>query len=431
MPPTRPHASDTAIIGAGAAGLATAIFTRRLNPARSVRLFDGAKKPGAKILMSGGSRCNVTNASVTHADFWGGKSSLIGRVLRAFPVSETIAFFRQIGVPMHEEAGGKFFPDSNHARDVLEALLRDLDASGAELRAGHRVLDVVRAGASFRIATSRGEFEADTVVLATGGRSIPRTGSDGAGFEIARRLGHTLTPLTPGLTPLLLSKGDELHNELSGVSQDVELALWVDRSIAHRIRGAMLWTHFGISGPAALDMSRHWLRATIEARAVRLTANFCPSWDFESLDRWWTRRAEERPKSTIRSVLAAFVPASVAAALLRQLHIDATLTLAYLSRVERRRLTLALVAWPLPVVDSRGYRYAEVTAGGVPLTEIDVATMESRVCPGLYFVGEILDVDGRVGGFNFQWAWSSAYVAATAIAERRTEGSPGSVRVHE
>lgn len=427
MTPTRPHGCDAAIVGAGAAGLATAIFTRRLNPARSVWLVDGAKKPGAKILMSGGSRCNVTNASVTDADFWGGTRSIIRRVLRAFPVPDTVAFFEQIGVRLHEEAGGKLFPDSNRARDVLEALLREVDTRGVELRAGHRVVDIVRAGAGFRIATSHGDFEADTVVLATGGQSMPQTGSDGAGFEIARRLGHTLTPLTPGLAPLLLSKDDDLHSELSGVSHDVELTLWVNGSVACRIRGAILWTHFGISGPAALDMSRHWLRATLEARAARLTANFCPGSAFDDLDRRWTTLAAERPKSAVRSALATFVPASVAAALLRRLQIDATLALAHFPRDERRRLVKALIAWPLPVVGSRGYHYAEVTAGGVPLTEINAATMESRVCPGLYFAGEILDVDGRIGGFNFQWAWSSAHVAATALA-RRPDGPSNPAR---
>lgn len=371
--------------------------------------------------MSGGLRCNVTNASVTDADFWGGQRSIVRRVLRAFPVPKTIAFFDEIGVRLHEEAGGKLFPDSNCARDVLGALLREVDASGAELRAGRRVFDVIRTATGFHIATSHGEFEADTVVLATGGQSMPKTGSDGAGFEIARRLGHTLTPPTPGLTPLLLSK-DDLHGELSGVSHDVELTLWVDGGVACRIRGALLWTHFGISGPAALDMSRHWLRATLDARAVRLTANLCPGSEFDALYRRWTTLAAERPKSTVRSALATLVPASAAAALLRRLHIDATLTLAHFPRDERRRLVLALIAWPLPVVGSRSYDYAEVTAGGVPLTEINAATMESRVCPGLYLAGEILDVDGRIGGYNFQWAWSSAHVAATALARRPAEG---------
>ena len=383
-----------------------------------MRLLDGAKKPGAKILVSGGSRCNVTNASVTDGDFCGGKRSIVRRVLRAFPVPDTIAFFAELGVRLHEEADGKLFPDSNRARDVLDALLRAADASGVDLRADHRVLDISRAGERFRITTSRGEHDADAVVLATGGLSLPKTGSDGAGFEIARRLGHSITPTTPGLAPLLLSKDDDLHGQLSGVSHDVELTLWVDGGAASRIRGALLWTHFGISGPAALDMSRHWLRATLEEHDARLTASFCPGLTFDDLERRWTSLAAERPRASVQSALATLVPASAAAALLQRLRIDAATALAHFPREQRRRLVQALVAWPLPVVGSLGYNYAEVTAGGVPLAEIDPATMESRVCPGLFLVGEILDVDGRIGGFNFQWAWSSARVAATALARR-------------
>jgi predicted Rossmann fold flavoprotein len=193
----------------------------------------------------------------------------------------------------------------------------------------------------------------------------------------------------------------------------------VNGSAAVRIEGALLWTHFGISGPAALDMSRHWLRAELEEREARLTASFCPGVTFDDVDRRWTALAAERPKASVPSGLATLVPASVAAAVLRRLRIDASVTLAHFARNDRRRLAQALVAWPLPVAGSRGYNYAEVTAGGVPLTEIDPATMESRVCPGLFLVGEMLDVDGRIGGFNFQWAWSSAHVAAQALARRR------------
>ena len=389
-------------------------------------LLDGAKKPGAKILVSGGARCNVTNTSVTDADFWGGRRSIIRRVLRAFPVPDTIAFFEQLGVRLHEEPGGKLFPDSNRARDVLDALLREVDACGSVLLAAHRVLDVSREDGGFRVTTSQASFHADAVVLATGGESLPKTGSDGAGYAIARRLGHSITPTTPGLAPLLLAKdghaSSSFHQELSGVAHDAELTLWIDGSVAVRIRGALLWTHFGISGPAALDMSRHWLRATLDGRDVRLTASFCPDLSFEELDRRWTALAAERPKASVQTALATLVPASAAAALLRHLGIDAAVALAHFPRDERRRLVTALVAWPLPVAGSRGYDYAEVTAGGVPLGEVDPATLESRVCPGLFLVGEILDVDGRIGGFNFQWAWSTARVAAAALARRH----PGS-----
>jgi predicted Rossmann fold flavoprotein len=410
-----PQSCDVAVVGAGAAGLATAIFIRRFNPACAVVLLDGARKPGAKILVSGGSRCNVTNTVVTERDFWGGRSAVIRKVLRAFPVGDTIAFFREIGVGLHEEAGGKLFPDTNRARDVLDALLCATDAAGATLVPGRRVLDVERCAGGFRVVTDRGDLGAASVVLATGGQSLPKSGSDGAGFAIAKRLGHTIVPTTPALAPLVLA-GRSVHTELSGVSQDVELAVWVDGAVSVRLTGALLWTHFGVSGPVAMNASRHWLRAQLERRQVSITINFRPGQRFESVDSDWLRLASANPKASLQSTLAAMVPASVAAAILRQLGMDGTVSLAHFAREDRRRLSRALVEWLLPVVDSRGYNFAEATAGGVTLAEIEPATMESRVCPGLYCVGEIVDVDGRIGGFNFQWAWSSGFVAGRALA---------------
>ena len=403
------------IVGAGAAGLATAIFTRRAGGLRRVAILDGAKKPGAKILVSGGARCNVTNSIVSERDFWGGRAPIVRRVLRAFPVADTIAFFRELGVTLHEEADGKLFPDSNRARDVLDALLAGTARSGAALLASHRVTGVEPSGGGFRIATSAGELQADAVVLATGGQSLPKSGSDGAGFAIAKRLGHTIVPTTPALAPLLLDPDDGLHRDLSGVSHDVEIAVWIDGVIATRIGGAMLWTHFGVSGPAALNASRHWMRATLEGRAVAVTVNLHPGHSFEDLDSWWTARARGHPKAGTHSTLAERLPASLAAALLARLRIDAATPLAHFAREDRRRLVHALVAWPLPVIGTRGYNFAEATAGGVALDEIDPATMASRVCRGLHLVGEILDVDGRIGGFNFQWAWSTAFIAGRAL----------------
>jgi predicted Rossmann fold flavoprotein len=406
-----------AIVGAGAAGLATAIFARRFNRSRSVVLLDGARAPGAKILVSGGSRCNVTNTTVSERDFWGGRPSVIRRVLRAFPVGETIAFFREIGVSLHEEAGGKLFPDTNRARDVLAALVRESDAVGARLASGHRVLDVEPSAEGFRIVTDRGPLQAAAVVLATGGQSLPKSGSDGAGFAIARRLGHTIVPTTPALAPLLLASTDAVHADVAGVSHDVELAVWIDGAVAIRLSGSLLWTHFGISGPVALNASRHWLRAQLEGRPVAMTANVRPGHRFNDVDADWQRRAIANPKASVQTTLASMLPASVAAAILRQLALDGTIALAHVPRDDRRRLSRALVEFPLPVAGSRGYTYAEATAGGVALTEIDAETMASRTCHGLSCVGEILDVDGRIGGFNFQWAWSSGFVSGRALAD--------------
>ncbi len=342
---------------------------------------------------------------------------MIRSVLRAFPVADTVAFFREIGVSLHEEAGGKLFPDTNRARDVLAALLRESERAGATLLAGQRVTDVVRDAAnSFRIVTEGGEMRAAAVVLATGGQSLPKSGSDGAGFAIARRLGHSIVPTTPALAPLLLAATDTVHADVSGVSHDVELAVWADGAVAIRLTGSLLWTHFGISGPVALNASRHWLRAQLEGRPVAMTANLRAGARFDDADADWQRRAVANPKATVQNTLASMLPASVAAAILRQLALDGTSTLAHFPRDDRRRLSRALVEFPLPVTGSRGYTYAEATAGGVTLTEVHAGTLASRACPGLSCVGEILDVDGRIGGFNFQWAWSSGFVAGRALA---------------
>jgi predicted Rossmann fold flavoprotein len=410
-------APDITIVGAGAAGLATAIFVRRLNPSRSVLLLDSAARPGAKILVSGGSRCNVTNAIVSERDFWGGRRTIIRRILRTFSVTDTVAFFSALGVPLHEEAHGKLFPDSNRSRDVLDALLREAAAAGVVLRPSTRVTGVGALDGGWRIETPDGEIGARTVVLATGGQSLPKSGSDGAGLEIARRLGHSVVPPTPALVPLVLAaRPDALHLELQGVAHPAELSVWIDGALAIRLGGDLLWTHFGISGPAALDASRHCLRAQLEARTVRMTMSFCPGESFESFVVRWTSLAAARPRASIHSTLASTVPASVASALLRRLTIDGSRALAHFSRGERTRLAHALLEWPLDIAGSRGYTYAEATAGGVALEEIDPPTMASKRCNGLYFVGEILDVDGRLGGFNFQWAWSSARTAALALA---------------
>ena len=368
--------------------------------------------------MSGGGRCNVTNLVAGEGDFWGGRSAVVRRVLRAFTAADAAEFFRGIGVPLHEEEDGKIFPDSNRARDVLDALLRELRLAGATLLSDHRVLDVIRLpGGGFAIATTRGEYRSQRVVLATGGLSLPKSGSDGAGLSIAERLGHTIVATTPALAPLLLAPDEPLHEELAGVAHPAELSIWTKGRIARKLRGSMLWTHVGISGPVALNASRHWLRLTMDGLQPLMTLNMCGGDTFEAIENRLTDLARDRPKASLHVLLSAVIPASVGAAILHHLAIDPLTTAAHVTRPDRRRLSHALTEWPLPVTGSRGYNHAEATAGGVSLAEINPATMESRVCPGLFLIGEMLDVDGRLGGFNFQWAWSSAFVAADGLGD--------------
>jgi len=404
------------VVGAGAAGLATAIFAKRAAPDLDVRCLDGATKIGAKILVSGGSRCNVTNRVVTERDFWGGSSRSIRHVLRAFPADRAAAFFESLGVPLHEEEDGKLFPDTNRSRTVLDALLAEARRVGVAIETGRRVSAIVRRATGFVVETADGaRLDAQSVALATGGRSLPRSGSDGFGYELARALGHTCVETTPALAPLVLD--GNRHTALAGVAHDVTLSLRVGGSVAARIEGSMLWTHFGISGPAALNMSRHWHRARVAGEPADVRLSVCPGETFESLEAWWLDQERTRPRAQISTVLATRLPAAVAQAWIAVSAIDPATTLAHLSKTDRRTLTHALLDISLAVVESRGYSYAEVTAGGVPLDEIDPATMQSRVCAALFLVGEILDVDGRLGGFNFQWAWSSGWVAGHAIAK--------------
>lgn len=413
--------ADVVIVGAGAAGLATAIFTARRNPTARIIALDGARKIGAKILVAGGGRCNVTNQQVLAADFFGGSRNSIKQVLAAFPANSAVEFFHGIGVDMHVEEHGKYFPDTNSARTVLDALIAETTRRGVKILTDHRVIRIDSMEKGFEIITSQSSIASRTVVLATGGKSLPKTGSDGGGYELARRLGHSIVETTPGLVPLVL-EGD-FHVPLAGVSLDVEIEVCIEGAKPLRHRGALLWTHFGVSGPVVLDVSRHWHRARLENNPAQLFVNFFPGSSSQEVEQKIIALAQVQPRTILENSLATLLPARLAGAVLRNLSMEPRTIMAHFGKDSRRRLAAALARWPLPVRDSRGYNFAEVTAGGVPLSEVNPHTMESRIRPGLFLVGEILDVDGRIGGFNFQWAWSTGFVTAMGIEKYTQPGA--------
>ena len=425
------------VVGAGAAGLTAAI--RAGQAGARVTLLNAHPRVGLKILMSGGTRCNVTHAEVTERDFHGGSPNVVRRVLRAFTAAETVSWFTdELGVPLKLEETGKYFPTSDDAQTVLDALLVAASRAGVELRNGARVIRLSRAGvcwragiqhvrgsAEFGEGTARaGEtafalpaaepeewFAADAVVLACGGLSFPRTGSDGTGYALATSLGHTLVPPVPALTPLVAV--DPLCRSAQGVTLDAELALWVEGRVAERVTGSLLFAHFGVTGPAALDLSRHWHRA--EGHARRVTLSFAPGHSPEALDREWLAYASANPRRGVRTWLAETLPDRVADVLTTESGLGG----AAMSQVPRERRAVVLrrlAERDLGVTGTLGYEKAEVTAGGVPLAEVDASTLESRAAPGLWLCGEMLDVEGRLGGFNFQFAWSSGTVAGRAAS---------------
>ena len=403
---------ELVVVGAGAAGLMAAIWAGRSG--RPALVLDGARTLGAKILVSGGGRCNVTHDHVDERAYAGSSPPAIRRVLRRFDVERTVAFFADLGVQLKREDTGKLFPTTDRARTVLDALLDAARAAGAELRHPCRVLGIERLeGGGYRVATDRGELNARRVILATGGRSLPRSGSDGAGIEVARALGHSVTPhLVPALVGLTLVDGSFVRG-LSGLATDARLEVRTGSGrLLHAIAGPTLCTHFGLSGPAPMDISRHWQLAMTEDSAATLVAAWLPDETAESLDAALQRLGGETPLR----FLSRRLPGRLARALCDLAGVDANAVGHTLPRAQRRALVRAVLETPLPVTGTRGWNNAEATAGGVPLSEVRLDTLESRVSPGLSLCGELLDVDGRIGGYNFQWAWASGYVAGTAAA---------------
>jgi predicted Rossmann fold flavoprotein len=421
-PPALANRVGVAVVGAGAAGLMATIWAARTMGERtvaSVAALDGATHLGAKILVAGGGRCNVTHHRVDESAYAGSSPNAIKKVLRSFSVERTVEFFAALGVELKREETGKLFPTTDRARTVLNALLNAASVAGARVLNPRRVERVERDAAGFRVAGAWGEVLAERVILATGGMALPKSGSDGHGYQIACELGHSTTPaIFPALVPLVVEPPHFIR-DLSGVTlvATVEVRSASGKKLAAYTNSTLL-THFGLSGPSVLDVSRHLAAARLEDPGAHVVLNFLPGETFDSVERALTALGNR----TVLSFLRERLPARLAEVLAREAALTAQTTGATLTRDARRLLVRAVVEQRPSVTGDRGFTHAEVTAGGVPLSEVHLETMESRVCPGLHLCGEILDVDGRIGGFNFQWAWASGHVAGVGAGSRVRAG---------
>lgn len=401
------------VIGAGAAGLTAAIFAARRG--RPTLLLEGTQKPGQKILISGGGRCNVLPSRASHLGFHSdGSPNTLRKILAAWPLDQVKRWFEEdLGVPLAlEEESGKLFPVSSRAQTVLDALLAAALRAGAELRLGARVVGLERAGDAWRVRLESGDaLDAGRVVLATGGLSVPSTGSDGAGLSIARALGHDMVPTYPALTPLTTSSA--AHKALAGVSLTATVsAIPANGKGPQRSTGGFLFTHRGYSGPAVLNISHIPVRSTFVGGprpvvSVQWTDLSAEDWD----ERF--RRARGSLGSALRAGSRGGLPDRLMATLLGELNLTAVMA-DQMRREDRLRLVDALTEYPLPWSGHEGYRVAEVTGGGVALDQVNAATLESRVAGGLHLCGEILDAFGPIGGYNFLWAWVTGKIAGEA-----------------
>tara|TARA_Y100000589_G_scaffold299380_1_gene308754 strand:+ start:1309 stop:2559 length:1251 start_codon:yes stop_codon:yes gene_type:complete len=404
---------DVIIIGAGAAGLFAAIHAGRSGA--KVLVLDGARSIGVKILVAGGGRCNVTHHHVDEKAFAGSSRNAIRKILRRFDADDTVEFFKELDVELKQEDTGKLFPVTDDARTILNALIKAAEEAGAQIKFPRRVDTIEPSENGFIVGGDWGQAQAPRLIIATGGKALPKSGSDGGGLDMMHSLGHSLTDdILPALVPLILP-GEHPLRELSGITLPATLSVQSPTGkILHSFTNSLLLTHFGLSGPAALDISRYWRAALLADPGTRLHANFLPSMNESELDSLCQAQQSTTPLSLLKQHLAE----RFAKCLCGLAGIDPNERLGQLSRDQRRAFARTCTNLTLPIEGDRGFTHAEVTMGGVPLSEVRLDNMESRIVPGLHLIGEILDVDGRIGGFNFQWAWATGYIAGTSFLKK-------------
>lgn len=407
---------DLVVVGAGAAGLLGG--SRAAERGLRVLVLEKNAKAGVKILMSGGTRCNVTQDTDARGivTAFGPAGRFLHSALAALGPRDLIDLLAAEGVPTKVEPTGKVFPVSDRAVDVQQALLRRLERSGATLVRRAPVQDWERTETGWRLFTPQGTIETPRVLLTTGGQSYPGCGTTGDGYRLAAKVGHTIVPPRPALVPL--TSPTPWVPELAGVTI-ADVAVQVVSAADHRrplaaARGSFLFTHTGFSGPVVLNVSRA-VTAEADPSALRLAVDWLPEIPASALEAAFVQAAQENGKRLVVSWLHDRLPRRLSEALLAEAGIPLERRLSGLSRAERQTLLARLKRHLLPVSGSLGFAKAEVTAGGIALAEVDPRTMQSLKAPGLYLAGEVLDLDGPIGGYNFQAAFSTGWLAAERL----------------
>lgn len=392
--------SQVIIIGAGAAGLMCAMSAAARG--RQVLLIDHANKAGKKILMSGGGRCNFTNMYCEPVNFLSQNPHFCKSALARFTQWDFIALVAKHGVPYHEKKLGQLFCD-HKSSDILGLLLDECDQAGVDLRLETSVSEIARLDeGGYQLQTSLGLVRCESLVIATGGLSIPTLGATGFGYQVARQFGHSVLPTRAGLVPFTITDPQlkALCTELSGTSVEDCRVSCNGQSFVENI----LFTHRGLSGPAILQISSYWQPGDT------LSIDLLPRID---LPVWLAEQQRERPNSELKTLLGELFTKKMAGLLAEQWFVSKPMK--QYTPAELKVIAERLGDWQLVPAGTEGYRTAEVTLGGVDTREVSSKTLESLKSPGLYFVGEVLDVTGHLGGFNFQWAWASGYAAAQFV----------------
>ncbi|CDQ08893.1 putative oxidoreductase with FAD/NAD(P)-binding domain [Acidithiobacillus ferrivorans] len=389
---------DVLIVGAGAAGLMSAIAAGQRG--RRVLVIDHANKVGKKILMSGGGHCNFTNLGVTPSQYLCSNPHFPKSALARYTPADFIALVEKHGIAFHEKELGQLFCDGS-SRQIVQLLVAECSAAGVTLETSCTVQEVRQTVKGFSVRTTRGEVLTESLVVASGGLSIPSMGATGYGYNLAHQFGHNTLPTRAGLVPLTLSGIHQEHyRNLAGVS----LASAKVSVGKQAFRAGLLFTHRGLSGPSILQISSYWQPG--DALCIDLLAE-------QDAAEWLIEQRTIRPLAALKTVLGDALPNRLAQRLCEQ-WFDSRPLRQYRS-AELSLIGSQLNAWPVTVSGTEGYRTAEVTLGGVDTNELSSSTMQSKLVPGLYFIGEVVDVTGWLGGYNFQWAWASGQAAGQVV----------------
>lgn len=416
---------DVVVVGAGAAGLMAGI--RAAERGRRTLLVEKNRRPGTKVLMSGGTRCNLTHATDARGivEAFGPQGRFLHSALSLLGPQDVLQFFEAEGVRSKlEQETGKIFPASDKALDVLNALVARLKRSGCALAYEEPLAELSKTESGFQLLTAKRTLTAAKVVLTTGGKSYPDCGTSGDGYRWAQGLGHAIVPPRPALVPLrtdaawvTVLKGltipDMAVSILSPDGNQTGGKRAKDGVLARR-RGALLFTHFGISGPVVLDVSRV-VSGHPHPETLQVVCDFLPDTKPERLETELAEASARSGKRQVASIVAQWVPHRLAETMFKQIGLASDRRMAEVAKAERAQLVDLLKQLAIPITGTLGFKKAEVTAGGVPLAEVDSRSMQSKLVPGLFFAGELLDLDGPIGGYNFQAAFSTGYLAGENV----------------
>lgn len=395
------------VIGAGASGLFAAITAARNGAA--VTILEGMEKPGKKLLTTGNGKCNLTNTDMSDPNVYRSSNpEFVRQVLEQFNVSDTLAFFEDLGLLL-KDRGGYIYPYVEQASAVLDLLLMEVKRLSIKLKCMEKVKRLYQAQGTWQIETAGWTYTADAVILSAGSKAAPVTGSDGSGYCLAEMAGHRIIPPLPALVPLKV-KGDWFKS-LAGVRSAASLTLYVDQTPIMSETGELQWTDYGISGIVVFQLSRYAVRALSENKSVHVVVDLMPDFQTEELIHLLQNRCIRNPNRTIEESLTGILNKKIITVMLKQTKIKNTKPGNTVTADEIKALAECMKNNTAGIIGYRDFSQAQVCSGGVSVSEADNASLESRIAPGLFFAGEILDIDGACGGYNLQWAWSSGYAA--------------------